>query len=128
MVKLTIWASILAFWSMFCYQCYAETLLLYYHSGKIVVKGVNRGIVKEFNLKNAFLSTETVSLAIHYEQDLIFVADYSKIVRIHLVDDNNTRAVSGNGELFVNATAKHHEELIKALSGDQCGTTLLFTR
>ena len=101
---------------------------MYYSRGKIFVEGVNRRSVKEFKLKNVFHSSETVSLAIHYEQELIFIADYYQLVRIHLVNDNGTRVLSGKGELFVNSTAKHHEELIKILDRDQCGTTLLFTR
>ncbi len=125
MGKLTILASIVAFCSV-C--CYADTLLVYYNRDKIVVKTINRGFEKQFSLLNAFHGAETISLAIHYEQDLIFIADYNKLVRIHLVNENGTRVVSGNGELFVNTTVKHHEELIKTLDKDQCGTTLLFTR
>lgn len=86
-----------------------------YYDGYLRVIGVNRGLIKTFSLKNAFNTAAAVSLGIHYEQDLIFIADYVKLVRIHLVNENGTRIVSGNGELFVNATARYREEYIKTL-------------
>lgn len=99
-----------------------------YYDGYLRVYGVNRGLIKKFSLNNAFYTGSTVSLAVHYQQDLIFIADYSKLVRIHLVNDNGTRIVSGNGELFVNSTARYHEEFIKILDKDQCETGLSLTR
>jgi hypothetical protein len=123
MGKLTILASIFA---LSLVPCYGDVLLMYYTAaGEIRVSGVNG---KQFSLINNFNSTETISLAIHYEQDLIFIADYSKIVRIHLVNEYGNRVISGNGELFVNSTARHREELIKTLDSSQCQTGLIFTR
>jgi hypothetical protein len=59
---------------------------------------------------------------------IFLIADYSKIVRIHLVNEYGNRVISGNGELFVNSTARHREELIKTLDSSQCQTGLIFTR
>ena len=125
MIIFTILASALA---LFTTGCNGDAVLMYYNAGKIRLEGTNRGIVKEFALTNAFASTEEISLAIHYEQDLIFIADYNKVVRIHLVNFNGSRVVSGNGELFVNATAKHREEVINRLDPKQCRLGLIFTK
>ena len=126
MIKSTILALILALCSRLqC--CYGDTIQMYY-DGYLRVNGVNRGLIKTFSLKNAFNTAAAVSLAIHYEQDLIFIADYLKLVRIHLVNENGTRIVSGNGELFVNATARYREEYIKTLDPKHCQTGLIFTR
>ena len=80
MIKSTILALILAL----CLRlqcCYGDTIQMYY-DGYLRVNGVNRGLIKTFSLKNAFNTAAAVSLAIHYEQDLIFIADsLMKMVR-----------------------------------------------
>jgi hypothetical protein len=70
MGKLTIFASVFA---LSLVPCYRDVLLMYYTAaGEIRVSGANG---KQFSPTNNFNSTETISLAIHYEQDLIFIAD-----------------------------------------------------
>ena len=79
MTKSTILASILAFCAL--HSCYGDTIYMY-SDGYLQVYGVNRGLIKKFSLTRAFYTGSAVSLAFHYQEDLIFIADYSQLVRL----------------------------------------------
>ena len=92
-------------------------------SSPLVLYGIERG-----NYINVTTSSGTViktfytrarsikSLAIHSKQDLLFAADDSKIIRLHLLDAKGKRKISGTGELFRNPKANHFESQILEFS------------
>ena len=64
-------------------------------------------------VKTLYVSASGIqSIAIHYQKDLIFAADGSKVIKIHLLDDNGQRKISGIGKLFLDQKANHFESVL----------------
>ena len=86
-----------------------DNLLVLYgndHS-QIIIKDVNtRETKKIFTIQ---IKEPTGGIAIYYENDLIFFVEGTTIYRIHLVDEDGKRKLSGRGELFANKNADHFE-------------------
>ena len=86
-----------------------DNLLVLYgnDNSQIIIKDVNtRETRKIFTIQ---IKEPTGGIAIYYENDLIFFVEGTTIYRIHLVDENGKRKISGKGELFANKNADHFE-------------------
>jgi len=91
---------------------------MYEDSGTIKVRNAATAeVVKEISIS----SSGRVYVAYHYSQDLIFhIEDFpsEKLYRIHLVNENGDRKISGKGDLLTDKNADHMETLISdQLSG-----------
>ena len=89
-------------------SCPDNHLVLYgNNNSQIIIKDVNtRETRKIFTIQ---IKEPTGGIAIYYENDLIFFAEGTTIYRIHLVDEDGKRKLSGKGELFANKNADHFE-------------------
>merc|ERR1711962_1227688 len=73
--------------------------LVVYSNGKseIIVKDLDsRSTLKLFTIQ---IEQPTGGLQVDYKNDLIFFAHKDHVYRIHLVDDDGERKISGDGEL-----------------------------
>jgi len=95
--------------------------LAVYSNGKseIIVKDLD--YVKTVKLFTIQIEQPTGGLSVDDENDLIFFAHKDHVYRIHLVDDDGERKISGTGELLRNHTANHVELSYRfKTEGDNC--------
>ena len=97
-------------------RCTADLFVIYGDASAL--GNVIKVISSAGELQKTFkVNTRSIQgIAIHYKQDLIFVVDRSKIVKIHLLDDDGIRKISGTGELFVDPKVSHFESVLISLS------------
>ena len=90
-------------------SCVNYSFLVIYgnNNSQIIIKEVKTfKTVKIFSIQ---LKEPCGGIAIDYEKELIFFAGKKKVYRIHLVDENGNREISGKGKLFLNKTVDHFE-------------------
>ena len=95
-----------------------DLLFMYAENGKIsIFKTSSVFTIKEITVSHY----SRLYFAPHYKQDLIFYAYEEKLYRIHLVDENGNRKISGKGDLLTNRFANHKELLFVTISSGITG-------
>ena len=93
----------------------ADTFIVYGEDSNITVLSSAGKEIKKF----VIFSNPIKGIAIHYDEDLIFAVDGEKIIKVHLLDDEGNRKVSGKGELFLDQKASHFESVLNVGLSDK---------
>ena len=76
-------------------------------------------------IKKFKISSYTIKgIAIHFEEDLIFAVDGTKIIKLYLLDDEGNRKKSGNGELFLEPKVSYFETVLIELKKEGIETRI----
>ena len=108
-----LFLTFFAFGSIFACSS-ADTFIVYGEDSNITVLSSTGKEIKKF----VIFSNPIKGIAIHYDEDLIFAVDGEKIIKVHLLDDEGNRKVSGKGELFLDQKASHFESVLVVLRNE----------